>query len=95
MNGLKAFTACLKLVSCVELEDDNTSYSAVVNALQAAQMICHVLWRILERASPIRDFQLYHAAHQLIHRLVQLGVGGEYQKHFRLVRSILYSIPPV
>lgn len=90
LNGLKIFIACLKLVSHVELEDDERSYPAVVSAIQAAQTICQVLWRELECASPVRDFQLFLIAHQLfliahqlLHCLVQLGIGDEYQELFR------------
>lgn len=89
LNGLKIFIACLKLVSHVELEDDERSYPAVVSAIQAAQTICQVLWRELECASPVRDFQLFLIAHQLLHCLVQLGIGDEYQELFRYVRLVL------
>jgi hypothetical protein len=83
LNGLKMFLVSLKLVSWVELEDDERSYSAVVSAFQAAQTIFQVLWRELERTPRTRVFRLLDVAHQLVHCIAQLGIGDEYQDHFR------------
>ena len=81
--GLKIFTACLKLVSWVELEDDERSYPAVVGALQAAQTIIQVIWRELEHATVTRSSELLSIVHQFVHCLVQLGLGDQYEHHFR------------
>lgn len=83
LYGLKVFIACLKLVSYVELEDDERSFPAIEWALHAARPICIAVWDELKFTSPCHDFQLLYLAHQLIHCLILLGISDEYQDLFR------------